>query len=155
MEDCKPVKTPMEIKPLILKENEIYDDSRPYRELIGCLMYVMITTRPDLSASVNYFSRHQTHQTEQLWKRFKRILRYIKGSLDLGLWFKKVEKESLLCYADADFGSEYDRKSISGFTMKVFGIQFIGLPKDKLQLHYRQLTMNILLLQWLYQICYG
>ncbi|KAF2889053.1 hypothetical protein ILUMI_17120 [Ignelater luminosus] len=54
---------------------------------------------------------YQTHQTEQLWKGLKKILRYIEGSLDLGLWFKKGKKESLLCYARADLGSEYDRKS--------------------------------------------
>ncbi|KAF2888791.1 hypothetical protein ILUMI_17382 [Ignelater luminosus] len=46
--------------------------------------------------------------------------KYIKESLDLGLWFKTGEKESLLCYADADFGSEYDRKLTGGFSMKGF-----------------------------------
>ncbi|KAF2887766.1 hypothetical protein ILUMI_18408 [Ignelater luminosus] len=60
----------------------------------------------------------------ELWSSLCNVFltqRYIKESLDLGLWFKKDEKESLLCYADADFGSEYDRKSISGLLMKVFG----------------------------------
>jgi len=38
--------------------NETEDGKRPYRELVGCLMYVMLNTRPDISAAVNYFSRY-------------------------------------------------------------------------------------------------
>ncbi|KAF2890427.1 hypothetical protein ILUMI_15746 [Ignelater luminosus] len=119
-------------------------------------MYVTITTRPDLSAAVNYFSRHQTHQTEELWKGLKRILRYIKGSLDLGLWFKKGKKESLLCYPDADFGSEYDRKSTSGFLMKVFGNTVYGASKKQTSValsptesEYIALAMAVSDLLWL------
>jgi hypothetical protein len=61
MEVCKPTKTPMEVKSR--KETDLIEciiESKPYRELIGCLMYVMLNMRPNLSAAVNYYSRFQS-----------------------------------------------------------------------------------------------
>ena len=48
-----------------------------YKELIGFLLYVTQTTRPDLCFAVNYFSRFQTEPKVSHWKGLKRILRYI------------------------------------------------------------------------------
>jgi len=79
MEECKPVKTSMEIKPPKNVDAEVIDETKPYRELVGCLMYLMLTTRPDLSTAVNHFSRFQSNTTEAHWKGLKRILRYIQG----------------------------------------------------------------------------
>lgn len=84
-------------------------------------MYAMSTTRPDLSAAINFFSRYQNCQTEALWNGVKRVLRYIKGTLDLGLCFRRNSEQALICYVDANHGSESDRKSTSGFFMKVYG----------------------------------
>lgn len=62
MEDCKGISTPMESK-LELTWNETSNGTQqPYRELIGCLMYGMLARRPDLSASVGYFSRFQSNR---------------------------------------------------------------------------------------------
>lgn len=122
MANCNPTDTPMEITPIPDNEFDQVQDTKPYRELIGCLMYGMLATRPDLSFAVNYFSRYQHKQSEARWKGLKRILRYIKGTLDFGLSFTKArDSELLTCYVDADFGSEPDRKSTSGYLMKVFG----------------------------------
>lgn len=86
--DCKPTATPMETKPKTgaSRNTEI---NKPYRELIGYLMYVMLGTRLDLSAAVNFFSRYQHAQTETLWKGLKRILKYIKGTSDHGSTIQK------------------------------------------------------------------
>lgn len=72
MENCNPIKTPIEIRPT-LNEGDIIDESKPYRELIRCLMYAMLATRPDLSAVGNHYSRHQSHPTEVLWKELKLV----------------------------------------------------------------------------------
>lgn len=56
MSNCKPSRTPMEIK-LKLGPGGSNESRKPYKELIGCLMYVTLTTRPDLCAAANYFSR--------------------------------------------------------------------------------------------------
>lgn len=67
MEDCRGTTTPMEVKstgPNTDSKRSI-TEIKPYRKLIGCLMYVMFNTRPDLSASVNYYSRFQNDATEE------------------------------------------------------------------------------------------
>lgn len=121
MENCQPTSTPMEMTPIPENQEKLGPEEKPYRELVGCLMYGMIATRPDLSFAVNYFSRYQHDQTEARWKGLKRILRYIKGTLNYNLCYKPKGAENLTCYVDADFGSESDRKSTSGFLLQVFG----------------------------------
>jgi hypothetical protein len=120
MEDCKSAKTPMEIKPPEDEAVEIIDKLKPYRELVGCLMYLMLTTRPDLSTAVNYFSRYQSNATEAHWKGLKRILRYVRGTTELGLLYCKGGKDALIAYSDADWGGSSDRKSTTGYLCKVF-----------------------------------
>jgi len=117
MEDCNPVKT-MKVK-LEIKSEKRTD--KPCRELIGCLMYVMTATRPDLSAAVNYLSRYQTNPTEELWVCLKRVLRYIKGTLDLKLCYRKGKQDVLLAYADSNWNKSEDSRSTSGYLLQVFG----------------------------------
>lgn len=66
-----------------LKESikKTQNENKPIRELIACIKYLMLVTRPDLSAGKNFCS-YQNKSTEHLWASFKRILRYIKGTSD-------------------------------------------------------------------------
>ena len=124
MSDCNIVKTPMETKFEENTEDELLSGEEPYRELVGCLLYVTQTTRPDLSYSVNFFSRFQSQPKQSHWKGLKRILRYIKGTLNLGIYYCKSSSpnsELLIGYADADWGGSIDRKSTSGFVFQLFG----------------------------------
>ncbi|XP_031332907.1 secreted RxLR effector protein 161-like [Photinus pyralis] len=89
--------------------------------MIGCLMYAMLTTRPDISAAVNFYSRFQNHATEEQWNGLKKILRYIQQTKDIGLFFPKQQSEALVGYADSDWGGNTDRKSISGYMFQVLG----------------------------------
>ncbi|KAK9679824.1 Reverse transcriptase (RNA-dependent DNA polymerase) [Popillia japonica] len=116
MSDCKEIKAPININNLGKEQNEEIITSKPVRELIGCLMYVMVATRPDLSASVSL------SPTEPLWKCLKQILRYIKGTQNLELFFDKRDEYVIVGYADSDWaGDESDRKSTTGFLYKVCG----------------------------------
>lgn len=123
MEECKPSKTPIDAK--LYDENTegtCIVDEKPYRQLIGYLMYLMLTTRPDLSVAVNYYSRYQSNATEEQWRGLKRILRYIKGTLDYGLFYERSsKKEVLVSYADANWATDRDRKSTSGYIIEVYG----------------------------------
>ncbi|KAJ8869487.1 hypothetical protein PR048_028478 [Dryococelus australis] len=83
-------------------------NSKPYRELVGSLMYTCLTTRPDICAAVNFYS-------------LKRVRRYLKGALDLGLRFKGISDIPLLGYADADFANQPDRKSVTGYLLEMYG----------------------------------
>lgn len=123
MSDCKPIDTPLPLKIDFeaLNSNEYYD--APCKNLIGCLMYAMLSTRPDLCFPVNFLSRFQTKNSKELWKLLKRVLRYIKGTIDLKLtYYKKSEyNDMLIGYVDADWGgNELDRKSTSGYLFKLF-----------------------------------
>ncbi|CAI6374264.1 unnamed protein product [Macrosiphum euphorbiae] len=120
MEDCKPISTPMETK---LNTENGEATNKPYRELIGCLMYVMIQTRPDLSVAVNLFSRYQSQPTDSLYIQLKRVLRYVKGTTDFGLIYKKGKEVSpLRGFVDADFANDInDRKSTSGYLFQIYG----------------------------------
>ena len=61
MEECKAVRTPMVIKPgNDGGENESVPE-KPFRELIGSLMFLMLNTRPDISAAINFYSRFQSN----------------------------------------------------------------------------------------------
>lgn len=122
MNDSKPVDTPLNIK---LNYKELNSDEQynaPCKNLIGCLMYAMICTRPDLCVAVNLMSRYQNKNNKELWQNLKRILRYIKGSLSYKLIYKKGTYENVLVgFVDADWGSnEIDRKSTTGYIFKLF-----------------------------------
>lgn len=124
MENCKPVATPIEVGLDIPKESANNEElTKRCRRLIGRLMYAMLGTRPDLCFAMSFLSRYQANANEELWKALKRVLRYIKGSLDLKLTYNAHEHRPVLIgYTDADWaGDKEDRKSTSGYLMQVFG----------------------------------
>ena len=118
MSDCNPIKTPIETKNDIENASDSLTNE-PYKELIGCLLYVTQTTRPDLSYAINYFSRFQSDPKVVHWKGLKRILRYVRGTVSLGLHFCRNGTSMLTGYADADWGSGSDRKSTSGYIFQL------------------------------------
>jgi transposase InsO family protein len=121
MENCNPISTPLEVHPPRETEGPCIVGLKPYRELVGCLMYAMLTTRPDLCVAVNFYSRYQTNATQSQWVGLKRVLRYVKATLKYGLFLPKFSQTLLVGYADADWASEADRKSTSGYLFEVFG----------------------------------
>lgn len=122
MENCHPIKTPMENNPTKDLEGRCIIEEKPYRELIGCLMHLMLTSRPDISAAVNFYSRYQSNATLAQWNGLKRVLRYLKGTADYGLFYAKNQEKNnpLVAYADSDWAGDTDRKSTSGFMFEVF-----------------------------------
>lgn len=123
MNECKPAATPIE-KGLHLTNEPSDDNSNvPYRELIGCLTYATQTTRPDLCAATNYFSRFQCCYTHEHFTHAKRVLRYIKNSIDINMVYTRDESAGILIgYADSDWaGDKNDSKSTSGYVFKIFG----------------------------------
>jgi hypothetical protein len=123
MTECKPVKTPINMKIDYEKLNSDEDSGAPCRQLIGSLMYVMLCTRPDLCVTINILSRYQSKNNAELWTNLKRVLRYIKGSINLKLIYKRSnpDAEILVGYVDSDWGGhEDDRKSTSGYLFQAY-----------------------------------
>ena len=124
MSECKPVLTPMEIncklsKPEYVntKEMEIY----PYQRLIGALLYLSVSTRPDIAYTVNYLSQFNSNYNSDHWKAAKRVLRYLKGTSDYGIEYEKTGLP-LFGVVDADWASDaVDRRSYSGYAFILAG----------------------------------
>ena len=60
----------------------------PYASLVGSLIYVILCTRPDISYAVGMVSRYQSNPGKAHWKAVKRILRYLKGTMDIDFVIK-------------------------------------------------------------------
>ena len=114
-EDCKPICTPMTAGCKLSKEDETKTiDQKLYRSMIGSLLNVM-ASRPDVKQVVGMVARFQAAPRESHVQVVKRIFKYLKGTMDLGLWYPSKEYFSLRAYSDADWaGYIDDRKSTSG-----------------------------------------
>ncbi|KAG3031009.1 hypothetical protein PC120_g3394 [Phytophthora cactorum] len=93
--------------------------SRPYRSLIGCLMYFTTCTRPDIAYVVTKLSRFLENPGLQHWKAAVRVLRYLKSTGEHGIVYQRGSGEATAqAFMDADWGSNiYDRRFVSGRTV--------------------------------------
>lgn len=124
MKDCRPASIPIDPHLKLLKcENKTQFTKKPYKELVGCLMYLMVTSRPDICAAVSYFAGFQCCATDEHWTYLKRILMYLRGTADYKLIYCRSSTPETLCtYADADWGNDTnDRRSVSGYVLKLYG----------------------------------
>lgn len=122
MLECKTVSTPMVSNNKLFKsESESLDDNfYQYRQLVGCLMYLSVCTRPDITFSCSQLSQYLTNFDKSHWVAAKRVLRYLAGTIDRGLCFYKCANLSIEAYADADWANDMvDRKSYTGFVVKL------------------------------------
>ncbi|XP_070043162.1 secreted RxLR effector protein 161-like [Nicotiana tomentosiformis] len=85
-----------------------------YRDIIGSLLYLK-ASRPDIVFSVGLCARFQSNPKESHLKAAKRIVRYLKGTQDLVLYYPSGDNFDLIGYADTDYaGYLVDRKRTSG-----------------------------------------
>jgi len=88
----------------------------PYASLIGALNYLAVSTRPDIANAVSRCSRYLANPGQTHWTAAKRILRYLKGTPDVGITYTRGMKGGLVGYADADHGGCLDtRRSTTGY----------------------------------------
>ncbi|KAL3634479.1 hypothetical protein CASFOL_021533 [Castilleja foliolosa] len=89
-------------------------DNTLYRSMIGSLLY-LTATRPDIMYIVCLCARYQSEPKESHLKAVQRIIRYVAGTCDLGLWYTKDTNTELVGYTDSDWaGDVVDRKSTTG-----------------------------------------
>jgi hypothetical protein len=85
---------------------EVLEPEYPYLSVRGALMYLTNNTRPDIAFVVNCLVRHSATPTICYWNDIKNILRYLYGTTDLGLFFKKNQDHSLIRYTYAGYLSD-------------------------------------------------
>jgi hypothetical protein len=100
--------------------------NKPYRSLVGSLMYAYIGTRIDIGSTLIRAAAFCENPGRQHWIAVKRILRYLKGTKDNSITYsgslKKGEKVQITVYCDSDWAQDRDdRKSISGYVVKIAG----------------------------------
>jgi histone deacetylase 1/2 len=101
------------------------EDRTQHRSIVGGLQYLTLT-RPDISFSFNKVCQFLHGPTTTHWSVVKRILRYIKGTLQIGLTFKRSSSQLLSAFSDADWvGCPDDRKSTGGYAI-FFGPNLIS-----------------------------
>ena len=92
------------MSPKSVQERE-YMTHVPYANAVGSLMYAMVCTRPDLSQAVSMVSRYMHDPEQGHWEAVKWILRYIKGTINVGMVFEKdsTGKQDCIGYVDSDY----------------------------------------------------
>ncbi|RVW98877.1 Retrovirus-related Pol polyprotein from transposon TNT 1-94 [Vitis vinifera] len=88
----------------------------PILKAVGSLMYAQTCTRPDISFAVGMLGRYQSDPGFEHWKAAKKVMRYLQGTKDYMLTYKRSEQLEVVGYSDSDYGGCLDSlKSTSGF----------------------------------------
>ena len=96
-------------------------ENRPYRSIVGELMYIAIGTRPDIMYAVSHLSRFGANPGQMHWNALKHLLRYLKGTIDIKLVYYEGPM-TIDAYCDADYAGDVDtRRSRSGFVFMMGG----------------------------------
>ncbi|WJZ98775.1 hypothetical protein VitviT2T_017282 [Vitis vinifera] len=104
------------------KDEELLGPEVPYLSAIGALMYLANCTRPDIAFSVNLLARYSSSPTRRHWNGIKHILRYLRGTTDMGLFYSRESKQQLLGYADAGYLSDpHKGRSQTGYVFNYNG----------------------------------
>ena len=112
MEDSQLVGTPMCTRLKLTKDDESKEvDQTLYRSMIRKLQYV-VHTRPDIALAVGIVARFLAKPRENHIMAIKRILRYLKGTEDYGLWYKLGGNLDLKVFTDVDWVGNIDNNSL-------------------------------------------
>ena len=138
MEHCKPVDTPM------VPANRVPDNlppmpkDFPYRRIVGKLLFIAMATRPDICTAVSYLSSAVSDPTNVDYYQLKRVVRYLKGTRNLGLLFVRSGtpnpqwRDIFKVYADASYADCIKtRRSRTGIVMEFNGTPILWLSKKQ------------------------
>ncbi|XP_040986424.1 secreted RxLR effector protein 161-like [Juglans microcarpa x Juglans regia] len=116
MAECKSVATPLIANEKLKKEDGVKEaDAATYRSLIGSLLYLG-ATRPNIMYATSLLSRFMQCPNQIHFGAAKRVLRYIQGTKDFGIWYKPSSHSTLTSLTDSDWaGSVEDMRSTSGY----------------------------------------
>ncbi|CAO1624372.1 unnamed protein product [Jaminaea pallidilutea] len=134
MSDCHPASIPMSVsKELTTYEGEALpeEEKKEYLARIGCLLWIAMVTRPDISYAVSHLACFSASPGPEHFTAVEQVLRYLKGTLDLCLTYTpnmRSEGENtlplkMLAYSDADWaGDKISRRSRTGWAIFIEGM---------------------------------
>lgn len=114
MADAKPERSPCTTAKLLLDDTPL-EESVPYRQAVGSLLYAAISTRIDIAFATNKVGRSVADPKDSDWRAVKRIFRYLAGQPSLGLYYSNESNRGMVAFCDADFaGCETTSRSTTG-----------------------------------------
>ncbi|KAL1216602.1 Retrovirus-related Pol polyprotein from transposon TNT 1-94 [Cardamine amara subsp. amara] len=94
----------------------------PYASVVGSLNYVKTCTRPDISFTVGVMGRYQSNPEMEHWKAAKKVLRYLQGTKEFMLTYRRSDSIEVVGYSDSDYAGCVDsRKSTFGYMFLLAG----------------------------------
>jgi hypothetical protein len=88
----------------------------PYASAVGSLMYAQVCTRPDIAYVVGVLGRYQINPGVDHWRAAKKVMRYLQGTKNFMLIYKRTDNLEVIGYSDSDYAGCIDtRKSTSGY----------------------------------------
>ena len=124
LQDAKTSRIPMDIGYINIDRNKctFLESNDIYRQLIGCLLFLCVNTRPDIAAVVSILSQRVSNPTKEDWVELKRLIRYLKGTKHFKLKLGNLRSNNLIVFSDADWAqNRNDRKSNTGYLFKFNG----------------------------------
>ncbi|GBP71255.1 Retrovirus-related Pol polyprotein from transposon TNT 1-94 [Eumeta japonica] len=117
MENANPYSVSVDPHSRLEKSVQLPDKNLPYQEAVGSLMHVAIVSRPDIMFAVNLVSRFLNCYDESHWTAVKKILKYLKDTVNYGLCYITSSKSSeLIGFSDADYANDVTtRRSTTGY----------------------------------------
>jgi len=109
------------IKLVECEEDELLEQPNEYRGMVRSLIYASISTRPDITHTVNMLSRYMSKPGKQHKTAAKRVLRYLNTTSNYGIVYNSNKNDNdnseivITAYSDADWGGSEDRKSTTGY----------------------------------------
>ncbi|CAM8952089.1 unnamed protein product [Rhodiola kirilowii] len=159
MADAKHIASPAEPASRLVQTGDPVIDIHLYRSIVGALQYVTIT-HPEISFVVNRVCQFMHNPTDIHWSVVKRILRYLKGTIDLGLVLRSCTDHRLVAYSDAGWASDGDDcRSQHGFVI-YYGDNLISwsskkqqvVAKSSTEVEFRAIAFTATELIWLQQL---
>ena len=99
----------------------------PYASVVGSLMYAQVCTRPDIAYVTSMLGRYQSNPSLDHWKAVKNVLRYLQGTKNHKLVYKRSDNLEVIGYSDSHFAKfKDDKKSTSGYIFMLSGGHYLG-----------------------------
>ncbi|KAL9813214.1 putative RNA-directed DNA polymerase [Arabidopsis thaliana] len=154
---CRPALTPLEQNHhLATDDGPLLADAKPYRRLVGRLLY-LLHTRPELSYSVHVLSQFMQTPREAHLAAAMRIVRFLKGSPGQGILLKADTELQLDVYCDSDFQTcPKTRRSLSAYVVLLGGSPISWKTKKQdtvshssAEAEYRAMSVALREIKWL------
>jgi hypothetical protein len=103
----------------------------PYASVVGSLMYAQVCTRPDITFVVGMLGRYQTNPGMDHWKAAKKVLRYLQGTKNYMLTFRKSDNLEVIGYSVSDFSGCVDSKKSTSYYIFMLAAGLISWKSAK------------------------